>query len=361
VDPLIPFVTTSLSIPASRIVEVSAGLATGAYERIGGVIRESGSGRIVLWLRPGSAIESTIRLVAVPNLLSLTFSAISLEYVRQKISVMEKEIKRIGEQLTRIENKLHASYMAQLNSALAHAQVALAMKGERNRVAACNQAIENLIDAEHLLATLFDASLDDRSLVASALLRGMALCYVAGARCMIAIGEEDGANIHLSEGSQRVANGASSLFTNVLSPRRALFMRPELAGEMSLMRLTELSRMAGRSITESELFDELREEIWATSGTTFEHQYMASFPSERRALEPLSIVRSWVRSSTTRQGKHNQMVRHASEIADDIESVLETSARLRGYAIELSYLREHNIDFSEWAKLTEVGEEEDLA
>ena len=40
-------VTTTFTLPAW----VAQGLATGAYERVGGVIREAGTKRVVSWLR----------------------------------------------------------------------------------------------------------------------------------------------------------------------------------------------------------------------------------------------------------------------------------------------------------------------
>jgi tetratricopeptide (TPR) repeat protein len=57
-------VTTTFTLPAS----IAQGLATGAYERVGGVIREAGTKRVVSWLRE----TGTSNLPGLPSLLGFS-------------------------------------------------------------------------------------------------------------------------------------------------------------------------------------------------------------------------------------------------------------------------------------------------
>ncbi len=295
-------------------------------------------------------------MAAASNIVSLSLTAVNMEYVRYKIKVIEESLRKVSNQLARIERKLNVEYGAQLRSALTHAQMALAMNGEQNRQGACIQAIERLVSAEQLFLGLYEVALEDELLAVPALLQGAALSYVAAARCMIDLNERENACRHLEEGGQVITTAANSLFAKVVMPRRALFLRPELAETVSLERLAELSTMAGQPITPSALYEELRVEIWSSERSDFAQQARHDFDLDSGNAVPASKVPSFIRSPTYKREQRQQVVERVGEIVDDVESVLEASSRLRGLALEMNYLTEHRIGFDEWARLSTQGE-----
>src|SRR5690349_7059139 len=131
---------------------IEQGLATGKYVRIGGVIQEVNTGKVVMWLRE---IGSSGKVVLhVGNLLSIVCAAASVlnlgittcgfALVLKRLNELEARVQVVQKALERIGVMLDITFYANLRAALDMATNALAMNKSQNREASAMQAIDRL-------------------------------------------------------------------------------------------------------------------------------------------------------------------------------------------------------------------------
>ena len=124
-----PTVKVATNIPVS----ISRGLDQGAYERVGGVVREvaggagDAAGKTVMWLRDGNALENVVKAIPCPvhaaralQLMSPYLAAVNagvtahgFAQVLGKLDVLNKQIRDVGE---RIDHQVVAKLKAGRNA-----------------------------------------------------------------------------------------------------------------------------------------------------------------------------------------------------------------------------------------------------
>jgi len=117
---------------------VTAGLASGAYERIGGVVRDTSSKQVICWLREAAGLETaligTLNLLGpAASILNLGISTATLALVIERTIRIEKRLDKIQETLNKIGHHVDIIFYANLKTALGMAQNALQMEDPGNR------------------------------------------------------------------------------------------------------------------------------------------------------------------------------------------------------------------------------------
>lgn len=111
-------VTATFMIPES----IRAGLSSGIYERIGGVIRYSDSKQVVAWLREGGQqnLVGTLPvnpLLGTASLLNLGVSTISFAVIVNRLNQIQQSLLKMQKTLESIERKIDLGYLAKFRTA----------------------------------------------------------------------------------------------------------------------------------------------------------------------------------------------------------------------------------------------------
>lgn len=129
---------------------IKQGLDSGAYERVGGVIRETASKNVVHWLREGAVVSTKgHKIIAVLSTLGgATLAAADFVY-------MYKNFKNIDDQLRNINMKLDAQNLSKIQSGLSLAQKAEQMKDLDNAKLSMSSALGMLEEGANIFKNLF--------------------------------------------------------------------------------------------------------------------------------------------------------------------------------------------------------------
>src|SRR5512141_1905352 len=130
-------VEATLQIPE----QIAQGIANRTYERVGGVVREVGSKRIVTWLREASEtakpvlsnIMSLSSVGAVASVLNLAVSTTGFIIVLKRLGVIEQQLEQAQEVLQTIDYKIDLSFYANFRAALDLAINAFTMTNSETR------------------------------------------------------------------------------------------------------------------------------------------------------------------------------------------------------------------------------------
>ncbi len=135
----IPLVTVTLGTSAELAQKIAAGLHSGAYELVGGVVRDAESKQVVAWLRQVGDISPAAlpvhqigtlalqTLVASTSLLALGVTVAGFALVTKRLDAIAKDLSTIRQTLERIEmtllnwvlnrDKIAARFLARLTDA----------------------------------------------------------------------------------------------------------------------------------------------------------------------------------------------------------------------------------------------------
>lgn len=194
--------------------DILTGLATGKYERVGGVIRHTQSKQVFAWLREGGNLSrsSSTGLTLLPTLLRATgmnartvavvagavtiagpmldivITAYTIHHLTQRIAALEKKIGEIYDRVDHNFAKLHA---ASLQTALQTANELLETEDFVSMREKANGVIARLVNAEKLLLMDLDNALSgNKRRKAEVLISTLTSINLLAARCSLAVGEE---------------------------------------------------------------------------------------------------------------------------------------------------------------------------
>jgi len=165
------FITATFIIP-KKIVE---GLESGIYERVGGGIRESGTKRVVTWLREGGIhkfpplpppIGHLLNISASASVLNLGVSTMGFGLVLKRLQDLEKRLNETQELLNKLDRKADLTFYANFRAALDLALNAFTMSNCDNRRDMAIQAINRFLEAQHVYSGLLNSELDQGSQIA---------------------------------------------------------------------------------------------------------------------------------------------------------------------------------------------------
>lgn len=373
--------------------KIAEGLGNGTLERIGGVVREAGSKKVVAWLReipgtqvipnpfslislplePGSSaigianlfttmrgfrqmnlrldqIEHLIHINTAVSALTLGTAVAGFAVINHRLNKIEDRLQAMQEQLNEIGQKVDLGFHATFKAALDMAQRAFAMDNAQNRKAMALQAVQSLAESEHVYGAYLDQALKNQDRAVNEYLTILALLCLTETRCYLELGEYMTALTRLREGSARL-QGLMKLYVEMLlTSNPAAYLTPFLKEEISLARLTQIYQWLEPGIEEAEVFEKLRQPL-------FDWHKDASMLNGFRWLQelPPAIL---AKAEFEKKGyfKRSEQVEQAltrlPEALATIESTIETHNRLRSYQAEIWAMKELNLSFQEWLSLS---------
>ncbi|NEQ34386.1 MAG: hypothetical protein F6K04_25950, partial [Leptolyngbya sp. SIO4C5] len=255
---------------------VAEGLANGTLERIGGVVREVGSKKVIAWLReipyatplthsfpiislplsPLSTISNianvfvtqngfhnlnnrldkfNIRLDSIEHMVHINtaMSALTLgtavagfAVINQRLNDIDTRLKTLQETLNKIEQKLDLQAYARFRGALDIAKKAFAMNDGQNRKALAMQAIKSLAESEHTYTNYLKEALKNEERAIYEYLLIVALIYLTETRCYLELGEYPTALKRLQEGCSKLYEFTKAYIEILLTSNPAAYITP---------------------------------------------------------------------------------------------------------------------------------------
>lgn len=392
-------VTATFYIPQ----KIAEGLANGTLERIGGVVREVGTKKVVAWLReipdtsqfipdpfafislplnPVSTvadvanvfvtmrgfrqmnlrldkIEHMIHINTAMSALTLGTTVAGFAVINQRLDGIETRLKAMQETLNKIDQKLDLSFYAKFRAALDIAKKAFAMNDEQNRRALALQAIKSFAESEHIYTAYLAQNLQHQGRAIHEYLLMLALVYLTEARCYLELGEYAIALERLKEGCARLQNFTKLYIEMLFTSNPAAYITPFLREEISLSRLTLVYRWLDPDIQEADVFEKLRPHL-------FQWHVDASMLGGFRWIKelPPAIL---TKAEFEKKGYFNRSDQVEQALAclpkalEMMESATETYNRLEGYQTEIQAMEELGLSFQDWLKLQPQEEQPENA
>jgi hypothetical protein len=391
-------VTTTFTLPGW----IAQGLATGAYERVGGVVREAGTKQVVAWLRetstsnlpglPGllgfsglplpsdpvtgalklimsgintgvllkgfsdvklqlSVIEKQIEVVqqglqvtSAISALNLGVSAMGFAVINQRLNELEKRLVKTEELLNKIDKKIDLSYYANLKAALGLATNAFTMNKRENRDNMATQAINRFLEAQHIYTDYADKELKQGSQLADDYLLTLSLAYVTEIRCHLELNEINSALCRLQEADRVIGSLTKKYVELLLTSNPAAYLQPQFKGQIDLRRLTLIYQWIDSTLDENAVFEMHRENL--VKLVQDPGKWIESLPA---AIWDAQV--DWVGKAFWDDPKPDIYGRLPRVVAA-MESMIETHRRLESYQLELQAIAQLGISFHDWLQLT---------
>lgn len=353
-------------------VALANGLQSGAYERVGGVIRDSNSKQVVAWLREGgNGAVSQTPLPKMPlgeafQLVTPMLSAVNLGVSVAGFAVVITQLNQISNQIRLIEAKVDRVSVKLDDQALAKLKAG---------VNACLNSVE-LVDANlrqqmtgHALTTLHEARqyFNQQVLRSAAQAEATSAEYVAMAfaalvaevQTYLQLDEGEKAARTLQQGLTELRPGLTQLMSAVLDCR-AVYLRPDFQGQVDfdfilwltngLKRMQQTPGEHAEEITASELFDVLRPQL----GDVFKSYegWHASLPQV--VVDTSAVGEKWLGPIKQGQDTGQRFKLVTQELAQGlakIAALVEGHDRLCGQVLQLEELHRLGIKPSELAAM----------
>ena len=262
---------------------VAQGLMNGSLERVGGVVRDSSSKQVVMWLQEGGSevskalvqppLAGVQALAAASSLLSaanLGVSVAGFAVVLQQLNRISEQIKAVEAKVDRANHKLDDGWLAKLKAGINACQNAVELQNPSLRIKMAGDAINLLHEARHYF--------NQQAIRSAGKAEAASADYVGLA--FVALAAEVQAHLQLDEGEKAVRTLRQGLddlrpaltqLMNAVLDCSCHFMRPEFFGKVDLDLLLwlhngfrRMQRGPGEptmELTASELFDRLRKKI----------------------------------------------------------------------------------------------------
>jgi len=273
--------------------QVANGLLNGTLERVGGVVRDSSTKQVVMWLQEGGSGVS--KALAQPPLAglggiaqanpllsaaNLGVSVVGFALVLQQLNRISEQIKSVEAKVDRINHKLDDGWLAKLKAGINSCQNGVSVQNDPSlRKKRVDDAINLIEEARHYF---------NHQAVRSAS-QGESLCADYLGLAFVALSAEVQAHLHLDEreeaartlrqGLEELRPGLTQMMNTVLECS-SHYLKPEFAGKVDLDLVLwlhngfrRMQRGPGErtmELTASELFDRLRKKIGKVFSSTEE-------------------------------------------------------------------------------------------
>lgn len=343
------FITATFILP-KKIME---GLESGIYERVGGVIRESGTKRVVTWLREGGItdpplpppITHLLNISASASVLNLGVSTMGFGLVLKRLQDLEKRLNETQELLSKLNRKADLTFYANFRAALDLALNAFTMSNLDNRRDMAIQAINRFLEAQHVYSGLLNSELDQGSQIADEYLLTLGLAYVAEARCYLELGEFDSAMRRFNEGQTILRNRTRRYVELLLTSNPSVYLHPKFEEQIDLTRLTHVYKWMDPNLNENAVFNLLRKDIF---------QWRSNRDKWVESLAPAILIKEEVKGGLfgpNNADLGNEVFKRLPSIFEVIESTIETCQRFATYQSEINAITQLGMSFGDWEKL----------
>ncbi|BAZ83338.1 hypothetical protein PN497_20405 [Sphaerospermopsis kisseleviana CS-549] len=362
---------------------VAKGLQDGTFERVGGVIRDVASKKIVTWLRDSNSVDnaaisakgfsdlnqrldgienhigsigqnlqfsqSILQVSTAASILNLGVSVMGFAVISQRLNEIENQLKQAEELLNKINRKIDMSFYANFRAAIELAINAFTMTKNENRRSSALQAINRFLEAEHIYKDYTINELSQKSQIIDKYILTLSLAYIAEARCYLELEEHETAIRRFQEGAKVIRLLINQYVEIMLTSNPAAYLHPQFKGQIDLCRLTKIYRWINANLDENAVFDMLRENIFKLAQNN--NEWLSSLPS--------SIVdRNEIRwglfggNPTPLTGRFEKEVfTRLPQVFAVMESMIETNNRFEFYQTEIQAISKLGISFHEWLQL----------
>ena len=373
-----PVFSVAWAVPSS----IQRGLEVGSFERLGGLVREAVSGRVVAFLReaidlktiPGDVLAGGTGL----GVLNLSIATMGFAVVLKRMSHIQHRLQQTHDLLEKLDQKIDLSFYANFCAALDLAHDAFTLVRLENRDSAARQAIDRLAATRHHYTPLATSQLNTRGPAVDAYLATLSLAYVAEARCYLELEELDAAAQRLSAGASALRPHVRGQIETLLTSNPAAYLHPALTGRVDLRRLTQVLRWIDPGLDENAVFEAQRgnfaklvrsPETWSDSlpsavwDPKFDSVKGAAAPPKAASFEwPASIrvpaigaidLPAWrVRLPGLGRTAGPDPYDRLPAVMETIEGLIEDMRRLEGYSTEVDAFRNTGMSFRDWRALS---------
>ncbi|UJB69189.1 hypothetical protein HRE53_22825 [Acaryochloris sp. 'Moss Beach'] len=336
-------------------------LDLGIYERIGGVIRQSGNKKVVAWLRENSNSSSSLpppfpnsppcvshrllQATTTVNVLNLGLSTMGFAVVLKQLQNLEKRLEDTQDLLSKLNRKVDLTFYANFRAALDLALNAFTMSREDNRRDMAIQAINRFLEAQHIFTGVLDTELAEGSQIADEYLLTLGLAYVAEVRCYLELGEFDSATRRFYEGQSVIRNRTQKYVELLLTSNPSVYLHPKFQDQIDLSKLTQIYRWIDPTMDENAVFNLLRDGIFKWRNNR--DKWVESLPPAILIKE--EVEGSWFGPNNADLGQ--EAFNRLPSIFGVIESTIETCQRFATYQTEIHAMTQLGISLSDWEKL----------
>lgn len=393
------------------------GLVTGKFNRVGGVIREVATERIVAFLKDlvapnvspkaapkslldfispvgtfiniatvttgfsninqrlggfgkqlgaiGETIQETngiVRLNFAGSILNLGISSIGLAVIAERLNTLEENLKQSQIILNKINRKIDLGFYADFRTGLNLAANALRMEQYENRRSSAIEAISRLIKAQNIYLGLVNQEIEQQSQIINEYLLTLYLAYIAEARCYLELEEFANACHRLEEGSEQLRACTQKYVESLLTSNPAAYLHPQFKGEISLQRLTRIYQWLDPSLDESLVFDSQRDNLFRLFQSPDE--WLGSLPptviDRETVLSQIPIKVPNAKNPTPLSGRYEkEAYSRLPHVMNILDSVVETNNRFEAYKAEIKAISQLGISFQEWMQLKPMNKQLD--
>jgi hypothetical protein len=352
--------------------ELASGLQTGMYERVGGVVRDSGSKQVVAWLREGGSGEAAKVLSQPPlpklpmgsaaqmvapmlSAVNLGVSVVGFAVVITQLNQITDQIRQIEAKVDRVIVKLDDQALAKLRAGVNACLNAVELGDPALRQQQAGLALITLHEARQYFnqQTLRSAPQAEANSAEYVSLAFTAL--VAEVQTYLQLDEGEKASRTLRQGLEELRPGLTKLMEAVLQSM-AVYLRPDFKGQVDLdfllwltngfKRIQKAPGEQAKQLTANELFEVLRPRL----GDVFKSYEDWHGDIPQTIVDTSNVDHWWIGplDQGVDKGKRFKLVKKklARGLAK-IAALVEAHDRLSGQVLQLEELNRLGIKPSE--------------
>jgi len=347
---------------------VAQGLRNGSLERVGGVVRDSSSKQVVMWLQEGGSevskalvqpplagVQALAKASSLLSAANLGVSVAGFAVVLQQLNRISEQIKAVEAKVDRANHKLDDGWLAKLKAGINACQNAVELQNPSLRIKMAGDAINLLHEARHYFNQQAIRSAG-KAEAASADYVGLAFVALAAeVQAHLQLDEGEKAARTLRQGLDDLRPALTQLMNAVLDCS-CHFMRPEFSGEVDLDLLLwlhngfrRMQRGPGEptmELTASELFDRLRKKIGKVFKST--EDWHGEIP---QAVVDTSGVPDWwigpVNQGIDKTKRGRLVKEQLAEGLNRIVALVEAHDRLLAQVLQLEHMQRLGLKPSE--------------
>ena len=336
---------------------VAQGLLNGSLERVGGLVRDSSSKQVVMWLQEGgsevskalanpplaggvNALDAANPLLATAN---LGVSVAGFAMVLQQLNRISDQIRTVEAKVDRISHKLDDQALAQLKAGINACQNAVELNDPTLRIQMAGQALTTLHAARQFFNQQVVRSAG-KAEASSAEYVGLAFVALAAeVQTYLQLDEGAKAGRTLDQGLDELRPGLTQLMNTVLDCT-CHYLKPEFAGEVDLDLMLWLHNGFRRmkckpgelveQLSASELFEIMRPHI--TNVFKSHEDWHGEIP---QVIVDTSDVPDWwigpLNQGTDKAARFRQVKEELAEGLNKIVAVVEVHDRLMAQVLQL--------------------------
>lgn len=346
---------------------ISTKLAKGVYERVGGVVRDSQTKQVIIWLRETG--QSTQMSNAVPSILSglgSVASLLNLGVSTMGFALILQRLNGIASKLQSLEELIKIGFHAKFLTGIQVADKALTTTDATDRKQRAIQASTLLTEARNLLIPLLQSELNQGTRAVPAYLTALALAYTAEALCDLEIQEPATVCASLEQGVAILESITRRYVQKLLTTQPVAYLHPSLEETLPSQRVIEVMRWANPKCAVSDFLARVPAQIEELEASSIE--WINSLPpaiydptvdsqeswAEWMLRQPGLLLAPWLPSGWVhKQAQQAWIIEHRlPDTFHVMEVQLETLRRLQGYILEIRTAQILGISFRSWQALT---------